>query len=99
MAEQLTLTTPDITPQIVTSSYKIVHIGLWTVPTADVIVHLLSDIGDRIEVRAANDTEALQLIQQLNTANLTIKSLQRRCLEWCAGKLPKLAGTVTGTPV
>jgi hypothetical protein len=98
MAETLGLTTPEVTPPITNAGYKIAAIHLLVVPTADVSVHLVGDNGERIEVRTADTTEAQTLLQQLNTANLSTKSLQRRCLEWCASKLPKLAGTVTGTP-
>lgn len=98
MAEQLGLTTPEVKPQVTTANYKIGFIGLYVQPTADVVVHLLGDNGERVEVRTANETEATTLLQQLNTANLSIKSLQRRVLEWCSGKLARLAGTVSGTP-
>lgn len=98
MAEQLGLTTPEITPQITNASYRIAHIGLSVLPVPEVYVLLVGDNGERIDVRTATDTEAQTLLQQLNTANLSVKSLQRRCLEWCASKLPRLAGTVSGTP-
>lgn len=98
MAETLGLTTPEVTPQITNASYKIAAIHLLVWPTPDVSVHLVGDNGERIEVRTADTAEALTILQQLNTANLSTKSLQRRCLEWCASKLPRLAGTVSGTP-
>lgn len=98
MAETLGLTTPEVIPQITNTGYKVAAIHLVAWPTADVFVHLVGDNGERIEVRTTDSTEAQTLLQQLNTANLSTKSLQRRCLEWCASKLPKLAGTVTGTP-
>lgn len=98
MAEQLGLTAPEVKPQLTTANYKIAYIGLFVSPVADVVVLLVGDNGERLEVRTANEAEALPLLTQLNTANLSVKSLQRRCLEWCSGKLAKLAGTVTGTP-
>jgi hypothetical protein len=98
MAEQLGLTTPEVTPQITNTGYRIAQIRLSIVPFAEVVILLIGDNGERVEVRTADDTEATQILQQLNTANLSVKSLQRRCLEWCASKLPRLAGTVSGTP-
>ena len=95
MAEILTLATPEVT-QYTTAGYRIAHIGLFVLPTTDVVVHLIGENGERIEVRAADPTEAQQILQQLNTANLSVKSLQRRCLEWCASKMARLAGTVVG---
>lgn len=98
MAEQLGLATPEVTPQVINANYRIAHIGLFVLPFPDVVVHLIGDNGERVEVRAADSVEAQQLLQQLNTANLTLKSLQRRCLEWCATKLARLSGTVSGIP-
>jgi hypothetical protein len=98
MAEQLGLTTPEVTPQITNANYKVAAIHLIAWPLADVSVHLIGDNGERVEIRTTDSTEAQTLLQQLNTANLSTKSLQRRCLEWCASKLPRLAGTVSGTP-
>jgi small-conductance mechanosensitive channel len=98
MAEQLSLTTQEVTPQVVNTAYRVAQIHLSVLPVPMVIVQLFGDNGERIEVRTDTDTEAQQLLQQLNTANLNVKSLQRRCLEWCASKLPRLAGTVSGTP-
>jgi hypothetical protein len=98
MAKTLDLATPEVTPPITNANYRIGAIHLLVSPTPDVSVHLIGANGERIEVRTADSGEAQTLLQQLNTANLTTKSLQRRCLEWCASKLPRLAGTVSGTP-
>jgi hypothetical protein len=98
MAEQLALATAEVTPQVVNAAYQIALISLQVLPVPEVVVHLRGANGERVEVRTDTAAEAQTLLQQLNTANLTIKSLQRRCLEWCAGKLTRLAGTVTGTP-
>jgi hypothetical protein len=98
VAEQLGLTTPEITPQVTNANYRIAAIHLVAWPSADVVVYLVGDNGERIEVRATDTTEAQTVLQQLNTANLSTKSLQRRCLEWCASKLSRLTGTVSGTP-
>ena len=98
MPEVLTLTTPDVTPPVTTAGYTISFIGLQVDPTPAIVVLLKGTNGERVEVRTATDAEALALLTALNTANLSVKSLQKRCLEWCAGKLARLAGTVTGIP-
>jgi len=97
MAERLTLSTPKVQLEKVTAGFEVVAIQLFRRPAA-VSVHLLGDHGERIEVRTDTEAEATTVLRALNTANLTIKSLEARAMEWCAGKRPDLAGTVTGTP-
>lgn len=98
MAEQLDLTAPQVHPQTTTSTFSITFIGLYRVPTALVVVHLLGTQGERIEIRTDTPGEGQTLLSQLNNANLSVKSLQKRALEWCASKRPELAGNVSGTP-
>lgn len=100
MPEVLTLTAAEVKPQVTNATYEIAFIGLYAKPAsrAAVVVHLQGANGELKEVRTDTAAEALTLLTALNTANLTIKSLQKRCLEWCAGKLAALAGAVSGTP-
>lgn len=97
MAEQLDLSSPVVIPQRSTSTWAVLEIHLLRRPPA-VSVLIESNLGERLEVRTTSEPEALTLLSQLNTANLTVKSLQKRALEWCASKLGALAGTVSGTP-
>jgi len=100
MPEALTLTVPEVQPPVTNETYAIAFLGLYVKPVshAAVVVHLVGANGERKEVRTDTPAEALALLTALNTANLSVKSLQKRCLEWCAGKLAALAGTVVGTP-
>lgn len=100
MAEALELATPEVKPQIVNPKYEVGFIGIYVRPisTRAVVVHLIGANGERIEVRTETTAEATTLQKQLNVANLSVKSLERRCMEWCATKRPDLAGTITGTP-
>jgi hypothetical protein len=97
MAETLNLSSPIVVPERSTTSWSIVFIGLYRRPAA-VVVHLESNIGTRMEVRTLTEEEGTALLTQLNTANLSIKSLQRRALEWCATKIAALGGSVSGVP-
>jgi hypothetical protein len=97
VAEQLDLTSPVVIPQRSTAAWAVLEIHLVRRPPA-VSVLIESNLGERIEVRTSSEAEGLALLSQLNTANLTIKSLQKRALEWCATKLGALTGTVSGTP-
>lgn len=96
MAEELVLTTPQTIPAKTTDRYRIVFIGFY-VELRAVVVHVRGTNGELREARAEG-AEAVTLMHNLNTANLSTISFQRRCLEWVAGKLSDLAGTVGGTP-
>lgn len=100
MPEKLTLAAPEVKPQIVTSDYEVAFIGLYIRPASSraVVVHLVGQNGEREEVRTLSAVEATTLLQNLNTANLSIKSLEKRCIEWCQTKIARLAGAITGTP-
>lgn len=100
MGEKLELAEPKVTPQIVNAALEIAFIGLYVRPASQraVVVHLVGINGEREEIRTETATEAITLLKQLNVANLSVKSLERRCMEWVATKRPDLAGTITGTP-
>lgn len=101
MSETYTLTTPIVPVEPMTTSYYLVRFVVERAPVARLSVLIQSNAGDRIEVRYSDDaggTTAATLISNLNTANLSTKSLQRRLFDRLAadGYLP--AGAVTGTP-
>jgi len=95
MSETLTLTAPEITPAITTSDYKVALLHL-DVEGAQIGIHLRGTNGERKEFRY-DGAEATALLHALNTANLSIKSLQRRILEKLIAD-GKLLGTVSGVP-
>lgn len=95
MAEIVQLTTPEITPQITTTDYRVFYLLLdWE--RASIVIHLRGTNGERKEARY-DGAEATTLMVGLNKANLTIKSLHRRILERLIAD-GKLSGTVSGSP-
>jgi hypothetical protein len=101
MAEELILTDPIVTPD--TTKYRVsaFTMDLETVyaVTGDpgiVTIKLKDDTGKYSSYQYTGQT-AITMIKQLNTANLSTKSLQKRILEKLSadGFLP---GTVQGTP-
>ena len=94
MAELLTLDTPIVPPTRTT--YKVTLLVLdWLAK----VIQIRLRGSDGVEVYAEYSGDAATaLMTILNSANLSVKSLQRRILEKLAadGKLP--AGTVSGTP-
>jgi hypothetical protein len=96
MAEELSLTTPKVIPEIRTESLRIGFVGLY-IEGARFVVQMRG-AGGQLEVITAEGAQATEIFRQLNTANLTVKSLQKRIIEWVASQRPDLAGTVTGTP-
>lgn len=96
MAEQLNLATPQVRPEEITSAYKVASLTL-QVEQQRVTVTIRGTHQELI-VESVSGSEALTLMQQLNTANLTNRSLQKRILEWVASRHPELTGTVSGTP-
>ena len=91
--ETLTLTTPEVTPQITTADYKVALLVI-DVEGASIVIHLRGANGERKEFRY---DDAATTIRALNTANLQVKSLQRRILEKLIAD-GKLAGNVSGVP-
>lgn len=102
MAQVLSLTSPVVySAPPSTVSYAVVRLLIERVPFARIVIVVQDNNGTRMEAEYRDDqggTVAAQLISALNTANLSVKSLQERILEKLAadGKLP--AGSVTGTP-
>jgi hypothetical protein len=94
MAELLTLTAPLVPPTRTT--YKINRLVLDVV--ASVIQAYLGG-SDGVEVLAEwTGAPAAALLTALNSANLSVKSLQRRVLEQAVTDGKLTAGTVSGTP-
>lgn len=93
--ETLTLTSPEVTPQVTTTDYRVMVLTL-NVEGAEIVIVLRGTNGERKEARY-NGPQATSLIVALNKANLSIKSLQRRVLEQLVAD-GKLSGAVSGTP-
>ena len=104
LAENITLTTPEFTPAITTTTYKVIHLDLdWELPSIKIYLR-----GTNNEIKffeyggqlasPADKTKALNLMVALNKANLSVTSLQKRILNQLILDFPQLAGTVTGTP-
>lgn len=94
MAEQLDLSVA-ITPPSRTF-YRVTALSLnWPAQNVGVTVEGSDGVGLSFGYVA---NEAVALMTALNTANLSVKSLQKRVIEklQADGKLP--AGSVTGTP-
>lgn len=92
-AEQLNLTTPITAPS--TTTYKVIFLAMqW--PQGQVTIELADENG-KTTGYSYNGAEATSLMAALNTANLSVKSLQRRILEKLVSD-GKLTGTVSGTP-
>src|SRR3954469_5043042 len=89
MPEDMVLASPEVIPQITTATYRLVGLSLdWERTT--ILVRLRGANGEtKAFTYGGNDpgtspaakTKALNLMTALNTANLPIKSLQRRVLE------------------
>lgn len=105
MPEDLILTTPEIVPQVTTTSYRVVGLSLdWERTT--IVIRVRGSNGevktfvyggsDPSTPQAAKD-KATALMIALNKANLSVKSLQRRVLEQLATD-GLLVGGVTGAP-
>jgi hypothetical protein len=103
--EELSLSTPEIIPQVTTATYRLVALFLDWERTTIVIrlrgangeVKSFTYGGNDPSTTQAEKTKALNLMKALNVANLSLKSLQRRVLEQLATD-GLLVGSVTGTP-
>lgn len=93
MAEILTLTAPIAGPT--TTNYHLVSLNL---DIQAQTVHLIakSDTSTYVS-RVVQGQPAIDLMHALNTANLTVKSLQRRALEYMAAQ-GDFTGTISGVP-
>ncbi len=95
MAEQITLTTPQVKPQIATTFYRVVQVVLdWRRSFVGIVLE--GENGETLSFGYEGDT-AQAMMTQLNKANLSTKSLQRRIIERLIVE-DKLVGTPTGTP-
>jgi hypothetical protein len=93
--ESVTLTTPEVTPAVTTTDYRVVYLLLeWE--QGLIVIHLRGTNRERKEVRYTGP-EAVTMMLTLNTANLTVKSLHKRILEKLVAD-GKIAGAITGTP-
>lgn len=93
MPEVLTLTLPIATPSI--TSYRVSRLVL-DLPAKQLWIALL-DNNDQDHGYSYEGDPAVTLMNALNTANLSVKSLQRRILEKLAAD-GLLVGTIGGTP-
>lgn len=92
MGEQLDLTTPVVATR---NAVVLQYLQLdW--PAQSIFVRLLGSDGVSVGVTWSG-AQAVTLMTALNSANLSVKSLQRRVLEQAVtdGKIP--GGTVSGT--
>jgi len=103
MAEYLELTDPKITPEVVTSKYRVTRLMFFWMPAPAPVEQSFVQVGLQDEHGAAFDhrytgQEAIDLIKGMNTANFsTGNSMHKRILQKLSndGVLP---GTVSGTP-
>lgn len=93
MAELITLSVPITTPSI--TDYRVVQLTLdWTNPA--IVIGLRGGNGESQSFQYTGAT-ATTLMQQLNVANLSVKSLHRRIIERLVAD-GKLAGAISGSP-
>lgn len=101
--EELILTDPVVVPEKVTNKYHVISLllDMESVMTLDgkpgfISIILKNNNNERSNYSYTGDS-AIAMIKQLNTANLTTKSMHKRILERLSsdGLLP---GTVTGVP-
>ena len=96
MPEQLVLTTPDVIPEKQTTGYRIVFV-MKNLETQVFEAHARGTNGELIPARYEGDV-AVQVIKQLNKADLSAKSEQKRILERMVADGHLKGGTVQGTP-
>jgi hypothetical protein len=101
--EELILTDPVIEPEKVSTKYRVVSFTMnleaqpmLTLEPGLVAIELKDNLGVPF-THVYTGATATTMIKQLNTANLSVKSMHKRILEKLStdGVLP---GTVTGTP-
>lgn len=105
MAEELILTDPVVVPEKVTNKYRVVAFTMdlesqVPAPTGNVVGFVAISLKDNNGLGLFHRYEgdpAVTMIKQLNTANLSTKSMHKRILEKLSndGIIP---GTVTGVP-
>lgn len=93
--ETLNLTTTEVTPEVITTNYKVVYLMMdWENKLITIRVR-----GTNGEIKSFlyEDTIATNLMTALNKIDLTIKSLHRRILERLNAD-GYLIGSVEGVP-
>lgn len=97
MAEALDLTTPIALGTITT--YKVTFFS-FDKKNQKLSVRIETTTGSPSAARdfVYTDTDAMTRMAQLNKANGTIKTLERRILETLAAEHPELAGSISGAP-
>lgn len=93
--ERLVLTTAKVTPQITLTGWSIFSLYLGPMEPR-IVISLVGDNGERATEEVLGAT-ATTLMNGLNTANLTLKSLHRRVMEWLVANRGYVAA-VSGTP-
>lgn len=95
--ESITLATPEVVPQITTTDYRIVQVHLLREPAPMIVVQFRGTNGEMKEWRVLDPAVAIQKIKTLNTANLSVKSLDKRIFEQAIAD-GVFAGAVSGAP-
>lgn len=95
MPEDLTLTTPEVKFSNTKWRFHILHLDR---SAASVSATFVEPATGDTKTCSETGAAALALMSQLNTANLTANSLQKRLLNWAIGKGTFGAGTIAGTP-
>ena len=96
-AEELVLTTPITRPSV--TKWKLVTLHIKTDPAPYVLTRFMSDSTPaEYKVCEEDGTTAATLASNLNTANLSSNSLQKRALNRAAVSGCLSAGNVAGTP-
>lgn len=95
--EELVLSDPVVVPEKVTNKYHVISFMMDIVALDGLVQIVLRDNNNELSNYSYQGAEATTMIKQLNTANLTTKSMHKRILEKLSndGLLP---GTVTGVP-
>ena len=93
--ETITLTSPEVV-NITTTDYRVGQILLTRFPEWRISVIFIGTNGER-KTWMVEGARAQTLITALNKANLTAKSLERRCIEQAAAD-GVFVGSITGTP-
>jgi hypothetical protein len=92
MAERLQL---NVSTTITLTGWDIYSLYLGRIEKR-IEIQMIGDDGDR-RTELIDGTTAETLLKQLNSANLSIKTLYRRVMEWLIANRG-YQGTVTGTP-
>lgn len=93
MPEIITLTVPIVPPSVTT--YRVVYLAFdWSNPSITIGLH--GPNSERVNHSYSGAT-ATTLMNQLNTANLSVTSLHRRVIQRLVSD-GVLAGVISGTP-